>query len=112
MTEFLDGPAEGVTLWLRRCPLFLRVVRSERGEWDALDQILDAPKPGELVFAYQRVGSPSWVHVCARGKGLKSKVGGYYVTANYKYVDLQPSEQSLRSNEDWQRWCNGMWERV
>ena len=45
MTRFLDGPAAGVLLALRRAPLYLRVVYHAKREepWDALDQLADVP---------------------------------------------------------------------
>ena len=38
MTTFQDGPAKGMTLMLKRTPVYLRVVCS-LGKVDALDQL-------------------------------------------------------------------------
>jgi len=58
MTRFLDGPAEGVTLMLRRAPIYLRVVH--RGtEWDALDALDDRPTPDETIYVYVLHGEPT-----------------------------------------------------
>lgn len=46
MTTFIDGPAKGQTLMLRRNPVYL-IVTEENGKFDALDQLEDAPKPTE-----------------------------------------------------------------
>lgn len=52
---FEDGPAkEAACLMLERCPLYLRVVRSMDGKWDALDQLDDDPALGETIFIYKR----------------------------------------------------------
>lgn len=58
MISFQGGPAEGKAegLLLRRAPRFLRVVRGGDGDWDALDQLGDAPAAGETIYAYERVG--------------------------------------------------------
>lgn len=37
MVRFLDGPAAGLVLWLRRAPLYLRVTLDARAHFDALD---------------------------------------------------------------------------
>jgi len=43
MTRFLDGPAQGETLMLRRAPILLRVTRDPMGNFDGLDQLDDRP---------------------------------------------------------------------
>lgn len=43
MSNFIDGPAKGVHLSLRRSPMFLRAVCEPNGKWDALDQLTDTP---------------------------------------------------------------------
>ena len=109
MTEFRDGPAEGQTLWLRRCPVFLRVVSNGLGEWDALDQIPDKPKPCETIYAYRRLGNSGSMHL--RVGGRNRAAGGMYRTGIYELVAPQPSEATLRDNKQWQQWCNLAWER-
>jgi hypothetical protein len=34
--------------------MYLRVVRSRRGDWDALDQLEDEAKPTEAIIVYRR----------------------------------------------------------
>jgi hypothetical protein len=55
---FEDGPAQGIEMNLGRTPTWLRLVcdprRQERGGWDALDQLGDAPEPDEVVTVYER----------------------------------------------------------
>jgi hypothetical protein len=56
MIHFLDGPATGQLLMLRRAPRYLRVTKSPRGVWDALDRLDDTPTAEEQVYVYVRVG--------------------------------------------------------
>lgn len=100
MTRFLDGPAAGQTLGLRRAPLFLRAVRNEKGEWDALDQPDDSPHGSETIVAYKQVAFHGHVHVCRRPRG-----GGYFAMAEYRLVEPQPADSSMRTNKAWQEWC-------
>ena len=56
MTRFLDGPAAGNALMLRRAPLFLRVtIDAAGGKVDALDQLDDDPQDGETVHVYRQL---------------------------------------------------------
>ena len=67
MIQFLDGPAAGHPMRLRRAPIFLRVVVDEKtGEVDALDQINDSPRPGEAMHAYRITEKPSHYHLVIR----------------------------------------------
>lgn len=80
MTTFVDGPAKGKNLSLKRAPRFLRVV-CEGSTWDALDQPDDTPKETEKLFAYEIVGEPYRVHLhCSGGRG------GFYQCGSYKSV--------------------------
>ena len=103
MTTFLDGPAKGQTLMLRRCPVFLRVVESG-GKWDALDQPSDTPRSGETLYAYSLVGRPGvCYHInCGRKGG-----GGTYPISEYRLVENQPATAEMASTEDWRAWCAG-----
>ena len=67
MTTFIDGPAKGQHLALKRAPRFLRVVVAD-GKWDALDQIEDEPRPGELVYAYEVHGPVGSCHISDQAK--------------------------------------------
>jgi hypothetical protein len=104
MTRFTGGPAARQVLLLRRAPLYLRVVRARAGkhEWDALDQVVDAPKPGEDVHAYRRTKLNGQVHLCC-SKGAS----GWYVLADYEFVGEQPDEAAMRDNPAWQAWVMG-----
>lgn len=106
MTELLDGPAAGVALMLRRSPLFLRVTCSPRGNWDALDQLADEPRPRETVYAYRRVGRSRGL-VCVRGKGR-----GCYPMVSYRVVEPQPPDEVLRDTARWRAWATAEWERI
>ncbi len=99
MTTFLDGPAKGQMFRLRNAPLYLRVTRDTRNlidGWDALDEWTDRPESHEELFAYQRVGPSTWMHVRARGGG------SVYRGGEYRLVDPQPDEATMRQN--WTTW--------
>jgi hypothetical protein len=102
MINFLDGPAEGVTLALRRAPLLLRVVRSQRGAWDALDQLEDEAQPKESIFVYRLEGPTSWYHVCRRPRSQS----GMYMIASYRVLPEQPAEEHLRTTKAWHVWAD------
>ncbi len=102
MTKFVDGPAAGVTLALRRSPLFLRVVRSG-SDWDALDQVDDTPGPSEALFAYRRVDSFGPVHVLGQDKAGR-RWSGWFEHADYAVCDPQPTEATMRSTLAWREW--------
>lgn len=99
MTRFLDGPAEGVTLMLRRAPVFLRAVKGAGDTWDALDQLQDTPEAHEAVYVYALDGEPGWMHVC-RSRGQ----GGRYTVASYRLVSPQPPDTVLRTTSEWREW--------
>lgn len=105
MTKFLDGPAAGVTLSLRRAPIMLRVVRNRISkQWDALDQLEDEPKQTEDVYLYMMHGEATRMHLCIRGKNKAA--GGWYAMAEYKFVMMQPDESHLRTAAAWDAWCD------
>lgn len=99
MTTFLDGPAKGQTLMLKRGPYFLRVVTDGK-KWDALDQLDDTAVPGEQIFVYVMEGIPSRMHLNARGGR-----GGFFVSATYKLAPNQPKDGEVRKIDDWAVWC-------
>ncbi len=103
MTKFLDGPAAGVILALRRAPIFLRVVRSPTG-WDALDQRDDEPAADEAIFAYRLQGESQSIHIHG------SKVSGWYEAGNYRVLADQPPEPAMRSKERWHEWTYATYE--
>lgn len=98
MTKFLDGPAMGAFLSLKRAPMFLRVVRG-RG-FDALDQPDDTPAAHEELSAYVREGEASDIHINRGRKG-----SGFYKVAQYRYIEQQPDDATMRDNQKWQEWC-------
>jgi len=99
-SQFLDGPAEGVKLALRRAPLYLRVTY-QSGEWDALDQLSDVPKAKESVYIYKRLDCARGVHVRAsKGSGL----GGCWSYGQYRYIGDLPDEIS-RHTKEWRAWA-------
>lgn len=112
MIQFVNGPAvQASGLLLRRAPLFLRVVhdpnyataicKKSRTEWDALDMPGDAPRLGENVYAYRRVGAESRLHL----KMSRPRQSGWYMRATYRFVDPQPTDQEMRDQRQWENWC-------
>lgn len=104
MIRFLDGPAKDVELRLRRAPILLRAVRSSRGNWDALDQLDDQPRPGETIVVYVRATAVSTYHLCVRGRNRAA--GGFYLRADYRVLDEQPEQDHVRETAAWQAWVN------
>lgn len=98
MSRFLDGPAEGQSLLLRRAPKLLRVVRSDAGDLDALDQLADTPKVDETITVYERVTAPSTVHIKMRC--------GWYQIAEYRQTSRQPDDATARSTAAWRAWAS------
>lgn len=108
MIEFVDGPASGVSLRLFRTPIMLRVVRSQKGEWDALDQVDDSPKPDEAICVYKMQAFRGRAFICRRPKSAS----GLYLMATYSYFADQPTDAECRSNEAWGEWCKQQFERL
>lgn len=99
MTSFVEGPAKGQHLMLKRAAQFIRVVE-EAGKWDALDQPEDTPKPTEKIYAYQVHGEVNTCHIRASGGR-----GGFYPIANYRVVAEQPDDATMRHDGLWTAWC-------
>ena len=95
MTSLHGGPADGVMLMLHRAPTYLRVVRSREGDWDALDQLDDVPQADEQIAVYALEGEAGGMHVRARG-GCE-----WYTTAEYRAVDPQPEDATVRDTDAW-----------
>lgn len=103
MTRFIDGPAAGESLMLRRAPYFLRVVQGPTGKWDALDQLDDRPSADETLVVYRlRPLTQTRMHVCARGRGA---VGGWFEGGEYELVADQPDDATLRDTDRWHEWA-------
>lgn len=116
MTKFLDGPAAGQTLSLRRAPILLRVVvrrRLKKGmlfpvtysTWDALDDPSDEPKPDEQIYVYRLASVPSRMFIRACGKGKKA-LGGAWPMAEYTFLAEQPDERHTREKAAWFAWAD------
>lgn len=103
MITFLDGPAAGVSLMLRRAPKLLRATCARNGKWDALDQLVDEPTASEAIHVYALASDVRSFHLLIRGKGKKA--GGFYVTAEYRHVAEQPADEHVRTTEAWRAWC-------
>ena len=99
MTRFLNGPAQGQRLMLRRAPIFLRVVEVG-GKWDALDQVEDTPAAGESIHVYRLAAKPCNCHIYKRGGG-----GGFFTMADYQFVSPQPADLEVRDLAAWRAWC-------
>lgn len=100
MTHFEDGPAKDKTLMLKRAPRFLRVV-DENGQFDALDQLDDAPRPDEKIYVYERVGKVGMIHI---NTGRKNQ-GGVFPMATYRFIENQPDDAVMRNRDQWQSYC-------
>lgn len=101
MTRFVDGPAKGKTLMLKRAARFLRVVE-ENGQFDALDQLHDTPSAGERIYAYEITAMPGHAFVDFGGKAKKAS--GCYVIAEYRFVTEQPTDTEMRDGIQWHKW--------
>ncbi len=97
----LDALMGHKSLSLVRTPYFLRVVKDADGTIDALDQLDDAPKPTEQVYAYVRDGPPQFMILCSRRNGCRRE---RYVS--YKDYMPQPDEATMRDNALWSQWCH------
>lgn len=104
MIRFIDGPAAGQALSLARAPLLLRVVCSAKGDWDALDQLGDTPKPGETIHVYRRESHKGSYFWDGRGKGGR-RTGGFSQIATYRHLPDQPGDQHTRDTAAWRSWC-------
>lgn len=104
MTNFEDGPAQGLTLILQRAPKFLRVVVSGGGKWDALDQLDDVPGTDEQLFAYELHGNVTSGFWDGRGKDGR-RTGGQFAGGTYRFVAEQPTDAQMRTLEAWRAWC-------
>lgn len=106
MTTFVDGPAKGQTLMLKRSPCCLRVTVKETGDkskpvkYDALDQLEDKPEFGETVYVYELTAIPGVAFIDG------AKIHGRYSIAQYKLMNYQPSYAVLIDNDRWEQWCN------
>ncbi len=104
MIEFIDGPAKGLKLEIRRTPILLRLVHSKDG-WDALDQLDDKPEHDETIYVYEVIGNVGAAFVDYTDKTGKRR-GKQIRCGNYRlYPDEQPPDAMMRTKEAWDRWC-------
>lgn len=103
-TKFLDGPAAGEVLALRFAPVLLRVVRSPRGNWDALDQPDDEPRPRERIHVYRLARPAQYMFV----RASKRSESGRFALAEYRVHDVQPPDELLRNNAAWAVWAEAL----
>jgi hypothetical protein len=101
VTQFLDGPAAGSTLFLKRAPTYLRAVRGADGTWDALDQLSDVPRPGESIVVYRLEGEPTFCHI---NRDRRHGGSGVFRGGRYRVVEPQPSDVEVRETDAWRRW--------
>lgn len=99
---FVDGPAAGKQLSLRRAPKYLRVAMWEE-EIDALDQLDDVPNAAEKHVAYARASEPMTIHVDRNERGRH--VGEWHLVADYYVVTDQPTAAVMADNALWRKWC-------
>lgn len=109
MTKFLDGPAAGQVLSIRRAPVLLRVVQNRISKkWDALDQPDDEAKSTEDVYLYICQGKPLMMHISMRPRSGS----GWHAMAEYRILADQPAEAILRDNKRYGEWCTTNYERI
>ncbi len=105
-TTFIDGPAKGQRLLLRRAVTFIRVTE-KGGIWDALDQPEDSPIPDETLYAYRVAHFKGMCHMnFGRGRG------GFYAIIDYKFCDPQPGESIMRDATKWSEWTAKQMEEI
>ncbi len=105
MSNFLNGPAQGVHLSLGRSPYFLRVVRSPDGKWDALDQLDDKPADDEEIHVYRIASEPVTAHIDGRDPVTGKRFGRWLSVADYKVHSEQPDSKTTKDNSAWKAWC-------
>ncbi len=92
------GKATG--LCIRRSPIFLRITQQGK-KLDALDQLYDHADPGETLYAYKLLASEGTCHINRGRHG-----SGFFVMARYGFIEPQPSDEIMRDNEAWSKWCH------
>jgi hypothetical protein len=108
MIKFHDGPAHGVTLYLRRAPFFLRVTHcheSGKDKWDGLDQLEDRAEEHESLYLYRvRPIRMGMAFIDGTRNGRRS--GWSSVITEYDYVTPQPPDAIMRDDSTWCAWCD------
>jgi len=111
MITFLDGPADGQHLNLRRTPVLLRVVQAGNA-FDALDQLDDTASPDETITVYQLTQAPGWCHIDGRDAKTGRRWGETRPIATYALLPEQPDDATLRDNAAWREWCRMNFDRL
>jgi hypothetical protein len=106
--RFINGPAAGVDIDLRRAPIMLRVVRSRYGNWDALDQPHDEAQSTESIYVYRMIGQANWYHC----RSSKRSISGFHATATYEFLPEQPPDHCIRTTKAWAEWCDSNKEQL
>lgn len=101
MVKFIDGPANGQTLMLDRVPFLLRVTQA-KGKFDALNHLDDQARPDETLSLYLRTAYQGTCHISRRPRSLS----GWTAIAEYTYAPVQPSQETMRDNQQWNQWCD------
>jgi hypothetical protein len=94
MTTFIDGPAKGEVLYLKRAPRFLRVTQNGI-TFDGLDQLADEPQETELIHVYQITGPIA---------GIVTTTRGVFPVAQYRFFQPPPPDSHVRQNHAWRGW--------
>ena len=94
MTTFLDGPAQGEILHLKRAPRFLRVTQNGP-VFDALDQLEDEPEETELIYVYEITGPVT---------GIVTTTTGTFPIAQYRFITPPPGDGLVRRTHAWRGW--------
>jgi len=103
--RFIDGPAAGKPINLARAPFLLRVVQDESGNFDGLDQIDDAPRPGETVTVYRAITEPMIVHIDRRDPTTGRRTSTWQAFAEYRLAKVQPDQATAADNQAWRAWA-------
>jgi hypothetical protein len=106
MTKFIDGPAIGKTLMLKRTPILLRVTEL-LGVFDALNELDDVARPEERLHCYVMSKYLGACHINRSGGR-----GGFYPIAEYKLREQPPTEVEMRDNAAWAKWCDSQPEAI
>jgi hypothetical protein len=101
--RFLDGPMEGKTFSVTRCPTYLRAVIDADGTYDVLNLLTDVPKPSEQIHVY-RVVPGTWTFAFIDFRGKDKGRSGRYEMADYVHVPDVDGE-SVRETAAWQAWA-------
>lgn len=103
-SRFIGGPADKRMIGpFSPAPVMLRVVRDAEGNWDALNEPDDTPKPQEQVFVYRLNSIPRTGHASCRPRSKSF----WWSAADYVYHDVQPDRAVLADTERWRAWCDG-----